>query len=64
MSKHSSCGCHNKSNHSCGSECSCHGAKKTETNNQWVSPPSAKSYSNNTTVCEKAKKTETNNQWI
>lgn len=64
MSKHSSCGCHNKSNHGCCSDCGCHGAKKTEGNNQWVSPPSAKSCISNTSKCEKKEKTECNNQWI
>lgn len=61
----SSCGCHNKDNHSCHSECGCgcHGAEKTEGNNQWVSPPSAKSYNANTTKCEKKEKTAYNNQW-
>lgn len=64
MSKNSSCGCHNNSSHSCDSDCGCHGAKKTEGNNQWVSPPSAKSNIRNTSKCEKAEKTQSNNQWI
>ena len=42
----SNCGCHSSEEHSC----SCSGSKKTEYNNQWVSPASAKS-----SVCESCK---------
>ena len=44
--------------------CSCSGSKKTEYNNQWVSPPAAKLYNANTHKCDEEKeKTATNNQW-
>lgn len=56
----SNCGCHSSEEHSC----SCSGSKKTEYNNQWVSPPAAKLYNANTHKYDEEKeKTATNNQW-